>query len=400
MKTFYLGCKINTNIPNEELFFAIKVYNSNTKKYILDMKPIKLSSSHEAYQVFIYQTSVDQARKHQVWLYIYRSWHSSEYKLIAYRNIGSLAAFDKPENFKKLTPMQVNQSKHDNQPVKSDQPIPTVRLVIPRRNIFVTPEYPSESPKDPFRKSKIEEEFTKRINGETYPSQKETSLCGPAAYFYCLLKERSDLYIKAVRELWEEGQTKIGQLEIKAGDAAKPSNFFKDDGTPRISGIDWITMGSLRDSENLIWDYNDPTKETAAVTAPSNLHDWLKKSGAKNIQNLTTLTSSNLKDLLLINEYAKKGYRVVQLMSSPNIFKGATTPNLKAHWIVWESPLYHATNKQPIHSQSKLTDIVDLHLFTWGQVKNLKSFNNHTTNISLQKFLNASFGAIVFKGIN
>lgn len=159
-------------------------------------------------------------------------------------------------------------------------------------------------------------------------------------------------------------------------------------------------MGSLRDSENLIWDYNDPTKETAAVTAPSNLHDWLKKSGAKNIQNLTTLTSSNLKDLLLINEYAKKGYRVVQLMSSPNIFKGATTPNLKAHWIVWESPLYHATHKQPIHLQSKLTDIIDLHLFTWGQVKNLKSFNNHTTNISLQKFLNASFGAIVFKGIN
>ena len=103
MKTFYLGCKINTNIPNEELFFAIKVYNSNTKKYILDMKPIKLSSSHEAYQVFIYQTSVDQARKHQVWLYIYRSWHSSEYKLIAYRNIGSLAAFDKPGNFKNLT---------------------------------------------------------------------------------------------------------------------------------------------------------------------------------------------------------------------------------------------------------------------------------------------------------
>lgn len=49
MKTFYLGCKINTNIPSEELFFAIKIYNSNTKKYILDMKPVKLSSSNEAH---------------------------------------------------------------------------------------------------------------------------------------------------------------------------------------------------------------------------------------------------------------------------------------------------------------------------------------------------------------
>lgn len=226
-------------------------------------------------------------------------------------------------------------------------------------------------------------------------------MCGPAAYFYCLLKERSDLYIQAVKELWEEGQTKIGQLEIKAGDAAKPSNFFETNGTPRISGIDWITMGSLRDSENLIWDYNDPQKQTAAITAPFKLQDWLEKSGAKNIQNLTTLTSSNLKDLLSINEYAKKGYRVVKLISSPNIFWGKTTPNLKTHWIVWESPLYHATNNQPIHSQSKLTDIIDLNLFTWGWVGNLRSYDsNITANISLQKFLNASFGAIVFKEMN
>jgi len=41
-----------------------------------------------------------------------------------------------------------------------------------------------------------------------------------------------------------------------------------------------------------------------------------------------------------INKYAIQGYRVVQLMSSPNIFAGATTPNFKAHWIVWESPLH------------------------------------------------------------
>lgn len=166
MKTFYLGCKINTNIPSEELFFAIKIYNSNTKKYILDMKPVKLSSSNEAHQVFIYQTSVDQARKHQVWLYIYRSWHSSEYKLIADRNIGSLSTFNKPENFKKLTPMQVNQSTNNNQRVKNAQPIPTMRLAISRRNIFVTPEYPSESPNDPFRKRQIEQELTDRIQGE------------------------------------------------------------------------------------------------------------------------------------------------------------------------------------------------------------------------------------------
>lgn len=40
-----------------------------------------------------------------------------------------------------------------------------------------------------------------KTQGTGYPDQSETSLCGPAAYFYCLLKERPDLYKEAVRDL-------------------------------------------------------------------------------------------------------------------------------------------------------------------------------------------------------
>ncbi|ULJ59370.1 hypothetical protein [Wielerella bovis] len=402
MKTFYIGSKINTNIPIKELFFVIEIYDRIKKKYIFNMK-LEPVSSTEVTKVFNSRIdiSISSANEHQVWIYVYRSWNSSEPQLLLQRNIGSLSAFIHPNSFKQLTPINVKQSHNNTCQVLSGQQMPTVILNIPRRYVFVTSEYPPDHSNDPFQRCVIERELYDRIHGNSYPNQKSTSLCGPAAYFYCLLKERTDLYIKAVRELWEEGQTKIGQLEIKAGDAAKPSNFFEDDGTtPRISGIDWITMGSLRDSENFMWDYDNPTNEIAAISAPWEMHDWLKKSGAKNLQNLTTLTSSNLKNLLEINEYAKKGYRVVQLMSSPNIFNGATTPNFKAHWIVWESPLRHVIDGLPIHSQSRLTDIVDLDLFTWGEVKNLRSWNIYAANISLQKFLNASFGAIVFKGMN
>lgn len=87
-------------------------------------------------------------------------------------------------------------------------------------------------------------------------------------------------------------------------------------------------------------------------------------------------------------------------MSSPNIFWGATTPNFKAHWIVWESPLRNSSNNLAIDLNSKSTDMVDLDLFTWGYVGNLKNYNDNTENISLKKFLNASFGALVFKKIN
>ena len=89
----------------------------------------------------------------------------------------------------------------------------------------------------------------------------------------------------------------------------------------------------------------------------------------------------------------------MQLISSPNIFAGATTPNFKDHWIVWESPLQSQQTGGIIDQYSRLTDTVDLKLFTWGKVKNLIEHSEYTKEITLKKFLNASFGAIVFEAI-
>ena len=418
MKTFYPGCKIDTNIPIKELYFIIKIYDSARKKYIFDMRHQNITANKEAHIVFNSPTDIpiEAARKHKVTLYLYRRWNSSEPKLLAYRDIGLLSAFDKPDNFRKLTPLKAKQSQDNSSPVIPGQPASTCTLKIQRKYIFVTPEHPSEHPKDPFRKAQIEQELKDRMvagqkkQGTGYPSQESTSLCGPAAYFYCLLKNRPDLYCAAVKGLWEDGKAQIGSLKIEAGDAAKPRNFFDKKGTPRMIGIDWVTMASLRESENFYWDYDEiitgkgvvleKIEGAMGVTPPWELYEWLKKSGAKNIKNLITVSgSSNLAELVKINEYAKKGYKVVQLMSSPNIFRGETTPNFKAHWIVWESPLRNVLNGISIDLNSKLMDTVDLDLFTWGWVGKLSSYNpKYTANISLKKFLEASFGAIVFKG--
>lgn len=98
-----------------------------------------------------------------------------------------------------------------------------------------------------------------------------------------------------------------------------------------------------------------------------------------------------------MNQYIDRGYRVVQLISSPNIFKGATTPNIKSHWIVWEGPVLNAATDRPIDSKSRMTDMIDLNLFTWGWVGNLTTYQKgrHTKNITLKKFLEASFGALI-----
>ncbi len=408
MKTFHLGCRIDTNIPISELMYKIQLYDMVKKSYMPyfnSMQPVP--NSKEIYVVFNSPTdlSKEQAEKYQVQIYLYRSRQAST-PIFIEDSIYPLSYFYEADNYKNLKPLRAMESQGDTGENQPGNPPNTDILNISRKQIFVTPKYPAGHQNDPFKKDRIEQELRDRLaagrqsQGEGYPNQNRSSLCGPAAYFYCLLKDRPDLYQIAVKQLWETGKANFANLEIKAGDAAQPKNFFDEVGDQRISGLDWITLGSLRDSENLIWDYDSPTKEMAAITTHWDMEKWLKKSDAKNLHNLVTIRgSSTLKEMAEINKYAIQGYRVVQLMSSPNIFAGATTPNFKAHWIVWESPLHSQQTGGIIDQYSRLTDTVDLKLFTWGKVKNLIEHSEYTKEITLKKFLNASFGAIVFEAI-
>lgn len=407
MKLFHLGCKVDTNIPISELKYKIQIYDTVKKKYMPYLNSLQpVLSSKEVYVAFNFpiDLSEKQAAKYKVFIYLYRKYQASSPALVDY-STQVLGYFYKADNYKKLKPLKAMQSSGDTSGKQPGNSPPTDILNISRKQIFVTPEYPAGHQKDPFRKDKIEQEFKARIkagkNGQGlgYPNQKRSSLCGPAAYFYCLLKDRPDLYQKAVKQLWETGKVKIYKLEIDAKAANKPQNFFDEQGDQRISGLDWITLGSLRNSENLIWDYDNLTKGIAAMTTPGDMERWLRNSGAKNLQNFITISGNNLEQLAKINKYAKQGYRVLQLVSSPNIFGGATTQSYKSHWIVWESPLVSQSTGLSIDENSKLTDLVDLKLFTWGWVGKLTQYRNgqNTRAISLEKFLDASFGAIVYK---
>lgn len=88
--------------------------------------------------------------------------------------------------------------------------------------VFNDPANPIGTASDPFEKSKIADQLRARVakaHGQqptsqsriaAYPNQQDTSLCGPAAFFYALLMDRPDLYAQAITELWETGETKIG----------------------------------------------------------------------------------------------------------------------------------------------------------------------------------------------
>jgi hypothetical protein len=69
------------------------------------------------------------------------------------------------------------------------------------------------SPDDPFEYSKIKKQITTRLNYINFPYQGGASVCGPAAFFYCLQTDRPDIYAQAAWELWRYGNTKIGQIQ-------------------------------------------------------------------------------------------------------------------------------------------------------------------------------------------
>ncbi len=270
-----------------------------------------------------------------------------------------------------------------------------LRISVPERQ-FVAKEYPAGSQRDPFKKELFEFELIRRLNNFNYPYQGSTSLCGPAALFYSLLIDRPDIYEQSARELWLYGKTKIGKLRITPGNSCKkPSGlFYYENGRAKISGLDWITLASLRDSENSVMSYSTAEDEAAGVTMWGKLSEWFEKVGYQKVFDNISLSTSNLKDVLDLNEYYNKGYLVVSLISAGMLTGLPNQDTLnKNHWIVWNNDLRNVDNSM-ITAQTNLDTIVDLNCFSWGEVKGWVKADK-----SLSYFLKHTFGAIVFKKV-
>lgn len=124
-----------------------------------------------------------------------------------------------------------------------------------------------------------------RITDPTSQDQSAASLCGPAAFFYCVLDEMPHLYTQYVIDLYKTGEARIGSLHIK------PSSGCRAYQPPpsKIHPVDWIALASLRDSENTLLDYSSADDTAAGITMPHSLADWFRKIGWKGVHNITNV---------------------------------------------------------------------------------------------------------------
>ncbi len=289
------------------------------------------------------------------------------------------------------------ESTAETKPVSDGDNTIELKITIPER-VFIAKEYPVGHEKNPFEKSKIESEIQDRIAKKTYPRQGWASLCGPASFFYSLQMDRPDIYEQAARELWKYGKTKIGELEIKPGDGCrhpKGSFYYIDENREykKISGLDWVTLASLRDSENMILSYDEVDDPTSGITAWWSLSDWFEKAGYEKVFSNVSLSRCNINDLVTLSDYCRDGYRVATLISAGMLKDHEGESSGKNHWIVWEGAVKNYQGED-ITNNSDLNQPVNLKLFSWGNVK--PQIKN---NKSLDYVINHVFGGLVFKPI-
>jgi len=147
-------------------------------------------------------------------------------------------------------------------------------------------------------------------------AQSGTPLCGPAAFMYCIAKDRPSTYVKYVIDLAEEGIAKLNKLTVEPGNACKNASLKES-----IHPVDWVALASLRDSSNAILPVSRPSVSAAGITTATSLAGWFSATKWFNASASTTYTSSQaqrFKHLLAINDRRTDSH-ICLLIRSPII---------------------------------------------------------------------------------
>lgn len=194
--------------------------------------------------------------------------------------------------------------------------------------------------------------------------QGRTSLCGPAALLFNVATDAPAYYARFGIELFEEGRGIIYRLVVKPGPDCRE---YQPDPS-HIDPVDWLTLASIRDSENWFFDY-DTIKPgegvtffdlTAGPNLPNEVVRWFQLAGFRDVVSDTNLTTATapLQDgrIEVVNNLLARGYRVV-LLIDPNMLeaddqtKGSLIPK---HWVGLRAPITRSGGN------------VSTTVFTWG----------------------------------
>lgn len=381
MPAYYFFAQIQTDVKSTDLAYELKAINTvNSKKKLIFTKSAllihSLNSSLKT-DFFVINTTVEEAKDYIILISLYRKKDGKLIKVLSDYIVSNLITdFSiKGKCSTKIDIVKYSETLKDTLIHNNSKNVEVLKLN--NKRIFRASGHTINSESDPFTKTKIEHALKSRLM-EPYPDQDKTNLCGPAAFFYCVLHSNKSIYAKVVKELWEKGKTSINQLKIDAGEASVVRNFYRDNGKPAIPAIDWITLGSLRASENSVILYNDTKQALAAITDFPIFGDWLKKSGFNIVEEYKRLVGvRHTQSIIRINNsYPVSKYFII-LLTKGSILRGQPdSPSpFPSHWVVLGSNLRGRVTGWQSNTVGDPREIVDFKVFSWGKIYDGKSMN-------------------------
>ena len=222
----------------------------------------------------------------------------------------------------------------------------------------------------PVSRDDLAQQIRQRLHG-ALPAQLTTSYCGPAAFLYCLIKDRPDIYTAYAISLWEQGHFFFGnaraKITIDSGHGVVPAAVALVKAHPGaarrgyISDLDWMTMSCLSASTRPFnFGTVTPDDQLGSITFPWVLRRWFIAAGA--VIRADTMGfgafKSGLLDTLSLMSYSSSSWIVLQIDSSllrdgdPDFFH-------KRHWVVVDPTRQPIACKQPGNTAMPLGAVAD-----------------------------------------
>ena len=176
-----------------------------------------------------------------------------------------------------------------------------------------------------------------------YPSslnQNSTNLCGPASILFNLLRDRPGAYARFAIDMYERGEAKMVDISIEPkGDllSYSPPSW-------KIDPVDWLTLASIRNSNDWFIHYDSADGEFSGATSPMELAYWFTRAGYSDVKEDANFVRHQ-RDTENMDEASRlfsAGYRVCLLIDDPMVKEGTQAESgsrvLKdRHWVVLQS---------------------------------------------------------------
>jgi hypothetical protein len=167
-----------------------------------------------------------------------------------------------------------------------------------------------------------------------------------------------------------------------------------------MAHVDWLTMASLRDSENWFLDFDSITRkgDVQGITTAPELARWFKRAGFSDIRNgvgdgivpgqvlKDALTEKGPRTVAEANTLFEQGYRVCLFINATMLDEDEQSQKgtlFDRHWVVQQSPIDLSNSK------------VRLQVFTYGTGK--QQIPEGRTDLLHAHFFQNFFGYVAAK---